>query len=214
MASYDGACITLGGTYDKFYRTNGNLRNVTGNIFTLGGTVETKSSFRNVPPIPPTSDQYQDFSFSDYGYYSEGYGTWNSIGYKTIYQGNWGYGNNRGIFTLPNSSINTFLTNATVLDGSTITLQRENAGGYSASQTIYLHGTTHTSASGSAPPVTKSYGAIGSLAWGQKKTFTLPKNFVQDLKSGTIKSVMFYTSDGSNYIKFSAVCTLRLKVNK
>ena len=214
MASYDGACITLGGTYDKFYRTNGNLRNVTGNIFTLGGTVETKSSFRNVPPIPPTSDQYQDFSFSDYGYYSEGYGTWNSIGYKTIYQGNWGYGNNRGIFTLPNSSINSFLANATVLDGSTITLQRENAGGYSSAQTIYLCGTTHTSASGSAPPVTKSYGSIGSLAWGQRKTFTLPKNFVQDLKSGTIKSVMFYTSDGSNYIKFSAVCTLRLKVNK
>ena len=214
MASYDGACITLGGTYDKFYRTNGNLRNVTGNIFTLGGTVETKSSFRNVPPIPPTSDQYQDFSFSDYGYYSEGYGTWNSIGYKTIYQGNWGYGNNRGIFTLPNSSINTFLTNATVLDGSTITLQRENAGGYSSAQTIYLCGTTHTSASGSAPPVTKSYGSIGSLAWGEKKTFNLPKAFVQDLKAGTIKSVMFYTSNGSNYIKFSAVCTLRLKVNK
>ena len=115
---------------------------------------------------------------------------------------------------MPNSSINTFLTNATVLDGNTITLQRENAGGYSSAQTIYLCGTTHTSASGSAPPVTKSYGSIGSLAWGQRKTFTLPKNFVQDLKSGTIKSVMFYTSDGSNYIKFSAVCTLRLKVNK
>ena len=49
---------------------------------------------------------------------------------------------------------------------------------------------------------------------GEKKTFTLPKAFVTDLKNGTIKSVMFYTSDGSNYIKFSPVCTLRLRVNK
>lgn len=124
------------------------------------------------------------------------------------------YGNNRGVFTLPNSSINSFLSGGTVLDGSTITLQRENAGGYSTSQTIYLCGTAHTSAGGSAPPVTKTYGALGTLAWGEKKTFTLPKAFVTDLKNGTIKSVMFYTSNGSNYIKFSAVCTLRLKVNK
>ena len=100
------------------------------------------------------------------------------------------------------------------MDGNQITLQRENAGGYSASQTIYLWGTTQTSASGSAPPLTKSYGALGMLAWGERKTFTLPKAFVTDLKAGTIKSVMFYTSNGSNYIKFSPVCTLRLKVNK
>ena len=124
------------------------------------------------------------------------------------------YGNNRGIFTLPNSNITSFLSGGTVLDGSTITLQRENAGGYSASQTIYLCGTTHTSAVSGVPPITKTYGALGKLAWGEKKTFTLPKAFVTDLKNGTIKSVMFYTSDGSNYIKFSPVCTLRLRVNK
>ena len=124
------------------------------------------------------------------------------------------YGNNRGIFTLPNANISSFLSGGTVLDGNQITLQRENAGGYSASQVIYLWGTTQTSASGSAPPLTKSYGSLGTLAWGERKTFTLPKAFVQDLKSGTIKSVMFYTSDGSYYVKFSAVCTLRLKVNK
>ena len=35
-----------------------------------------------------------------------------------------------------------------------------------------------------------------------------------DLKAGTIKSVMFYTSDGSNYILFDTVCTLNIKVNK
>lgn len=211
--SLNASNIIFGSPDDNGYRPNGSLRKVTGNIVDLGNRA-VQNSFRVAPPIPPTSNQYKDFNFSDYGYYSEGYGNWNSIGYKTIYQGSWGYGNNRGIFTLPNSSINSFLANATVLDGSTITLQRENAGGYSSAQTVYLCGTTHTSAGGSAPPVTKSYGSIGSLAWGERKTFTLPKAFVNDLKSGVIKSVLFYTSDGSNYIKFSAVCTLRLKVNK
>lgn len=177
------------------------------------GTLTSSSSFYTYPEKPPTQDQYKEFTFNNYGYWSELYNNWNPNG-KTVYQGSYGYGNNRGIFTLPNNAINSFLVNATVLDGSTITLQRENAGGYSSAQTIYLCGTTHTSASGSAPPVTKSYGSIGSLAWGEKKTFNLPKAFVQDLKAGTIKSVMFYTSNGSNYIKFSAVCTLRLKVNK
>lgn len=211
--SLNASSIIFGSPDDNGYRPNGSLRKVTGNIVDLGNRAIQKS-FRVAPPIPPTSDQYKDFSFSDYGYYSDGYGNWNSIGYKTIYQGNWGYGNNRGIFTLPNNAINSFLVNATVLDGSTITLQRENAGGYSSSQTVYLCGTTHTNAGGSAPPVTKSYGSIGSLAWGERKTFTLPKTFVNDLKSGIIKSVLFYTGDGSNYIKFSAICTLRLKVNK
>ena len=211
--SQNGSNIIFGSNVDSGYRPNGAFKKNKGNVVDLGNRT-AKASFRNPPAKPATSNQYKDFSFSDYGYYSEGYGNWNSIGYKTIYQGNWGYGNNRGIFTLPNSSISSFLSGGTVLDGNQITLQRENAGGYSASQTIYLWGTTQTSASGSAPPLTKSYGSIGSLAWGEKKTFALPKAFVQDLKSGTIKSVMFYTSDGSNYVKFSAVCTLRLKVNK
>ena len=124
------------------------------------------------------------------------------------------YGNNRGIFTLPNSSINTFLSGATVLDGSTITLKRANSAGYSSAQTIYLCGTSHTSIGSGTPAVTKSYGKLGTLAWGEQKTFTLPKAFVTDLKAGTIKSVMFYTSDGSNYILFDTVCTLNIKVNK
>ena len=171
------------------------------------------ASKRKAPAVPPTSDKWQSFTYSDYGYYSVGQACWNPYG-KKVYQGDWGYGNNRGIFTLPNSSINTYLSGATILDGSTITLKRASSGGYSSAQTVYLCGTSHTSIGSGAPAVTKSYGALGTLALGQQKTFTLPKAFVTDLKAGTIKSVMFYTSDGSNYILFEAVCTLNIKVNK
>ena len=125
------------------------------------------------------------------------------------------YGNNKGIYTLPNSAINSFYSGSTIVSGATIKLSRATSGGYSASQYIYLCGTTVTTVgSGSNPPVTKSYGLLGSLAWGETKTFTLPGAFVADLKAGTIKSIMFYTSDGSNYILFGNSCTLTLKCNK
>lgn len=207
------AGITTYGGDGNGYKPVGYVKEQSGKVFEISAR-ESKASFRTKPPVPPTIDTYQSFDFSDYGYYSELYGIWNANG-KTVYQGKWErYGNNRGIFTFDNSEISNFLSNATILDGSTITLKREAAGGYSQKQTIYLCGTTQATAGGSAPPVTKSYCALGSLAWGKEETFNLPKDFVEDLQSGSIKSVMFYTSDGSNYIKFSQVCTLWLKVNK
>lgn len=125
------------------------------------------------------------------------------------------YGNNKGIYLLPNSNINSFYSGGTIIGGATIKLSRANSGGYSSAQNVYLCGTTATAVgSGSNPPVTKSYGSIGTLAWGETKTFTLPSAFCTDLKAGTIKSIMFYTSDGSNYILFGNSCTLTLKCNK
>lgn len=124
------------------------------------------------------------------------------------------YGNNRGIFTLPNSEINAYLSGATILDGSTITIKRAGDSGNWSPQWIQLCGTTHTKIGTGTPPVTKTYAWLGELDIGEQKTFALPKAFVQDLKSGVIKSVMFYTSDGNYYVKFDLVCTLNIKVNK
>ena len=215
--SGEGALIQIG-TEGNGIKIQGSYRRSSGNILDFGRAPTQRASYRTPPAVPPTSDKWQSFTYSDYGYFTPGQNgvnvnSWNPNG-KKVYQGNWGYGNNRGIFTLPNSSINTFLSGATILDGSTITLKRANSAGYSSAQTIYLCGTSHTSIGSGTPAVTKSYGALGTLAWGQQKTFTLPKAFVQDLKTGTIKSVMFYTSDGSNYILFDTVCTLNIKVNK
>ena len=207
-----GANIAFGSSSDYGYRPVGSLVKNVGCVTDLGNRTATASK-RKAPAVPPTSDKWQSFTYSDYGYYSVGQACWNPNG-KKVYQGDWGYGNNRGIFTLPNSSINTFLSGATILDGSTITLKRASSGGYSSAQSVYLCGTSHTSIGSGTPAVTKSYGSLGTLTWGQQKTFTLPKAFVSDLKAGTIKSVMFYTSDGSNYILFETVCTLNIKVNK
>lgn len=218
FCAQSGANIAFGSSSEGGYRPMGSFIRNAGCVTDLGRRTATASK-RKAPAVPPTSDKWQSFSYSDYGYFTPGtddginVNAWNPNG-KKVYQGSWGYGNNRGIFTLPNSSINTFLSGATVLDGSTITLKRANSAGYSSAQTVYLCGTSHTSVSSGTPAVTKSYGKLGTLAWGEQKTFTLPKAFVTDLKAGTIKSVMFYTSDGSNYILFDTVCTLNIKVNK
>ena len=178
------------------------------------GTLTGSDSLLITPPTPPAATEevkYIEFNLQDYGYYNVGYASWNPNG-KNIYQGNYGYGNCKGIITLNNTAINSYLSGKTILDGSTISLSRANNAGNSGATTVYLCGTTHTSASGSEPPVTKSYGSIGSLAWGESKTFSLPKAFAEDLKSGTIKSILFYVSSGGNYIKFNPSCKLRIKV--
>ena len=212
-----GANIVLGSTAVNGYKPYGQyIRNV-GCVTDLGNRTATASK-RDTTSSPPNSDRWQSFSYSDYGYFTPGresvnVNAWNPNG-KKVYQGSYGWGNNRGIFTLPNSEISAYLSGATVLDGSTITVKRANDGGDWSPQWIQLCGTTHTEIGTGIPPVTKTYAWLGELDIGEQKTFTLPKAFVQDLKSGVIKSVMFYVSSGSYYVKFDPVCTLNIKVNK
>ena len=213
MRSQTGSMIVYGNGMGGSYVPYGHIKQYEGGCWKIGSPAQTQS-FRTVPAKPPTTDYTQSFTSTNYGYYSVGQACWNPYGQK-VYQGDWGYGNNKGIYTLPNSAINSFYSGSTIVSGATIKLSRATSGGYSASQYIYLCGTTVTTVgSGSNPPVTKSYGLLGSLAWGETKTFTLPGAFVADLKAGTIKSIMFYTSDGSNYILFGNSCTLTLKCNK
>lgn len=211
--SGEGALILIGGEANGT-KINGSYRRVSGNILDFGTNPAGRASYRTPPAVPATQTYTQSFTSSGYGYYSVGQGCWNPNGQK-VYQGDWGYGNNKGIYLLPNSSINSFYSGSTIISGATIKLSRANSGGYSSAQNVYLCGTTATAVgSGSNPPVTKTYGSIGTLAWGETKTFTLPSAFCSDLKAGTIKSVMFYTSGGNDYILFGNSCTLTLKCNK
>lgn len=212
-----GANIVLGSTADNGYKPYGQYIKNVGCVTDLGNRSATASK-RDTTSSPPNSDRWQSFSYSDYGYFTPGrenvnVNAWNPNG-KKVYQGSYGWGNNRGIFTLPNSEISAYLSGATVLDGSTITVKRANDGGDWSPQWIQLCGTTHTEIGTGIPPVTKTYAWLGELDIGEQKTFTLPKAFVQDLKSGVIKSVMFYVSSGSYYVRFDPVCTLNIKVNK
>ena len=199
------------------YRPYGNKIEGSGRYLLVGAERTQTNSFRTPPPAPTTSDQYGTWSMRDYGYFTYGrngvnVNSWNP-GSKRIQQGEWsGYGNNYGFAFFDDSNIRSWLANGTPKDGSTITLKRASSGGYSSSQPVYLCGATNTSCSGT-PSGVKSYGNIGSLAWGETKTFNIPTSFVNDLKSGAIKSVCFYDSSGASYVKIDSV-SIKLKANK
>ena len=213
---YDGS-IFLYGDSGGGYRPVGRKDETSGKCFLMGNERTATASFRTPPPAPTTSDQYGTWSMRDYGYFTYGrnginVNRWNPST-KRIQQGEWsGYGNNYGFAFFDDSNIRSWLANGTPKDGSTITLKRASSGGYSSSQPVYLCGATNTSCSGT-PSGVKSYGNIGSLAWGETKTFNIPTSFVNDLKSGTIKSVCFYDSSGASYVKIESV-SIKLKANK
>ena len=213
---YDGS-IFLYGDSGGGYRPVGGKVETSGRYLLVGNERTATASFRTPPPKPTTSDQYGTWSMRDYGYFTYGrngvnVNSWNPSS-KRIQQGEWsGYGNNYGFAFFDDAGIRSWLSNGTPKDGSTITLKRASSGGYSSSQPVYLCGATNTSCSGT-PSGVKSYGNIGSLAWGETKTFNIPTSFVNDLKSGAIKSVCFYDSSGASYVKIDSV-SIKLKANK
>ena len=101
----------------------------------------------------------------------------------------------------------------TIQDGNTITLTRANSGGNSGQSNVYINGSNCSSASG-----TPSYGGqthLGTLAWGETKTFTLPKAIVQGLVNGTYNSLAVYVNStaAENYINI-VNCSITLKTKK
>ena len=100
----------------------------------------------------------------------------------------------------------------TIQDGNTITITRANSGGESGASNVYINGSTCSSASGT--PSYSNQTHLGTLKWGETKTFTLPKAIVQSLINGTCNSLAVYVnSTASNcYINItSASITLKTK---
>ena len=106
---YDGS-IFLYGDKGGGYRPVGAKQEYSGKYFLVGAERAATSSFRTPPPAPTTSDQYNSWSMTDYGYFSYGrngvnVNKWNP-GSKKIQQGEWSsLGNNYGFAFFNDSSI-------------------------------------------------------------------------------------------------------------
>ena len=83
-----GANIVFGSSSEGGYRPMGSFIRNAGCVTDLGRRTATASK-RKAPAVPPTSDRWQSFTYSDYGYYSVGQSCWNPNG-KKVYQGDWG----------------------------------------------------------------------------------------------------------------------------
>ena len=211
--SMNAATIMYGQSDSGTFRPMGALRKISGDIVSIGNGAGEKASFRVAPPVPPTSVYTQSFGATGFGTYQYAWSNWASgeWGNRAI-QGVWnGYGNKAGHIFFNMSSIRSFIGSGTV-QSATITLTRRNAGGYSSATNIYLNGSSVSSAAGT--PSYSNHTHIGSLSWGEKKTFTVPNSILLSIKNGTANSLACYSNSYSSAYAEIVAATLTIKVKK
>ena len=120
------------------------------------------------------------------------------------------YGNKAGHAFFDLSAIRSFLGSGTV-GSCTITITRRNGGGVSGATNIYINASSVTGASGT--PAYSYNSKLGTLTWGETKTFNLSSNIVNALKSSA-GSIAFYSSSDPNAYAEIVACSITLKVTK
>ena len=206
---YTGSIFTYGDSGNG-YCPMGNKLEYSGRYFLVGKERNATASFRTKPAVPPTNTQIYTYTYNwtSHKTYQYQWSNWNDSDCK---QGSWGYGLRGGHMFFDLTTLRSQMT-GTVQDGNTITLTRANSGGQSGGANVYINGSTCSSANG-----TPSYGGqtlLGTLAWNETKTFTLPKAIVQGLVSGSYNSLAVYVnSTASNcYLNIvNAKITLKTK---
>lgn len=201
----NGGILCYGEKGSGGYAPMGSRYEHSGKLFEINARTST-GSYREAPVIPPTNNYNKSFGYSSVATYQYAWSNWKSGECKSGVYG--GYGDKAGHIFFNLSDIRNFLNGGTVLDGATITLTRSNSGGSSGEVSIYVGGSSCSSASGTPTYYNKTY--VGTLAWGETKTFTLPKSIVDGIKNGTINSITTHGSGYSNIVSAS----INLKVNK
>ena len=193
-------------------RPQGNVQATNGVFYSSNNNLVPTASprYSSSNPSVPTGQQVYTYNYNwtSHKTYSYSYSNWSDSDCK---QGSWGYGLRGGHMFFDISTIRSQMT-GTVQDGNTITLTRANTGGISGGANVYINGSTCSSASG-----TPSYGGqtlLGTLAWGETKSFTLPKAIVQGLISGSYNSLAVYVNNTASncYLNIvNAKITLKTK---
>ena len=108
-------------------------------------------------------------------------------------------------------AIRSWMGNGVVQDGNTITLTRASSGGLSGGAKVYINGSNCSDPSGTPSYGNQTY--LGTLAWGQTQTFTLPRGIVEGLKNGSFNSLAVYVNSSAQdcYLNITyAKITLRV----
>lgn len=103
-----------------------------------------------------------------------------------------GMGEWSGCFWFPTASFS-----GKTIKTASLTLTRTAGSGKSGEVTLTLYGITVASASGDPNSGRVSYGALGTIANGETKPFTLPAAAAQALANGSIKGFMLCANDGA-----------------
>ena len=118
-----------------------------------------------------------------------------------------------GLFVLGNTTINKMKSdlNGKNIQTVKLTIKRNIEGGLDTNGiNINIYGTTNAG-SGTSFPLTKTYKTnTGVIKKGQSYTVTLPNSIVADIIDGTVKSIMLYKPDQSNYAVFGTTFDLEV----
>ncbi len=195
-------------------RPQGNVQESNGLYYDHGKSLTPTASPRypnSNPSVPSTSGQTFTYTYDWTSHKTYQY-QWSNWGDSDCKQGSWGYGLRGGHMFFDISTLRSQMS-GTVQDGNTITLTRAGSGGESGGANVYINGSTCSSANG-----TPSYGGqthLGTLAWGETKTFTLPKEIVQGLVNGTYNSLAVYVNSTASNCYLNIVnCSITLKTKK
>ena len=193
-------------------RPQGNVQATNGVFYSSNDNLVPTASprYSSSNPSVPTGQQVYTYNYDWTSHKTYAY-QWSNWSDNDCKQGSWGYGLRGGHMFFDISTIRRQMT-GTIQDGNTITLTRANNGGISGGANVYINGSTCSSASG-----TPSYGGqtlLGTLAWGETKSFTLPKTIVQGLISGSYNSLAVYVNNTASncYLNIvNAKITLKTK---
>jgi hypothetical protein len=209
----NGGIITIGGASASSI-PYGDLENQGGYIYSKENVSKSSSwnypNTSTLPSVPIAGTEYvQSYTHTSLQSYQYNWSSWSTDG--SCKQGTWGYGLRGGHMFFDIATIRNEIT-GTIQDGNTITLTRANSGGISGDANVYINGSNCSSASGT--PNYSNNTHLGTLKWGETKTFTLPKAIVQSLINGTCNSLAVYTDStaSNNYINITnASITLKTK---
>jgi hypothetical protein len=218
-SSYVFAQAMTGGATNS-YRVTGSILQAIGTVPTGGfaagtsaliitnGTGSTKTDISSVLNTPTTgggsaptgsSKKSKTWNATKGGTYGMAYGTWAA---GDVTQGAYGGSqNHKGMWQLPANLFSTL--SGKTMDSGYITVTRRGYGGSSGAQGIFICTyTTNVEGSGSAV-VLSGPTSLGSLAWGQTKTFAIPAGILTDLNGGTQRGIGIFQADGQPYVIMS-----------
>jgi phage minor structural protein len=161
------------------------------------------------PPEPTTQTYTTTWS-------SNGSASWRPSGWRTdndyVYQGDYGYGNHKGLWFFDDANMRSTLSGATIKSVK-LYATRNSSGGSSSSQQVSIRTHNYDTQPSGEPTVGSIYNYAG-FKWGEGKWVTVSNTIGEMLRDNTAKGMSIYESDGSPYMIFAASAKLEITYEK
>jgi phage minor structural protein len=147
---------------------------------------------------------------------SNGSASWRPSGWRTdnnyVYQGDYGFGNHKGLWFFDDANMRTTLTGATI-KSVRLYATRNSSGGSSSSLQVSIRTHNYDTQPSGEPAVGSIYNYAG-FKWGEGKWVTVSNTIGDMLRDNTAKGISIHEVDGSPYMIFAASAKLEITYEK